>query len=373
MKRKKLCPLEVKAHGEVLPHPCSGADAALPPTPSTDLTPNEAEEIRTGSTPTAEVWSVQRDEVAVCGWVRGEAALMLSALALGQIRALLAAYPSTEWFTYLRGERTLLEGRIHGVAEEEDSGDDTNRREGYSIRELFVPQQIVTPGSAAVNPGQRLPQDVIGCLHSHHAMGAFCSQTDHDHQNWAVYVVVSAQGQDKGGLGFSYVAHVVQQLPCGSFYQRSARLLTEASAPDAQWLQAARARVHEHVADPSAVGAPHQLALPGTENPIWGWGGDPPSWYERYFTGMAEDQELRQRARVLLTEDTEDRAGNEESVSFFGTLRDLFFDLVNLKGEMEASSDAESRDAYIEHHTQMSDALDSVIEQVQDLLLVIRP
>lgn len=89
------------------------------------------------------------------------------------------------------------------------------------ITKCSVPPQHRS-GSNVKIPTMEIPNDVIGVLHSHHAMGAFFSGTDNEEFNtrYALSIVISTQFS-KGELpwtwfGFKYKAEGRVTLPCGS-------------------------------------------------------------------------------------------------------------------------------------------------------------
>lgn len=127
--------------------------------------------------------------------------LYLNTPVIAQINGLLAAEPHMEWLALLHGTRS------------------SDGRE-VQVHELRIPAQTRTYTRCALVHHELLTPDLVGVLHSHHAMGAWFSETDHITLNprFPVSVVVSTQQNcaiDRL-LGFSAYIHGTVVLPCGS-------------------------------------------------------------------------------------------------------------------------------------------------------------
>jgi len=89
----------------------------------------------------------------------------------------------------------------------------------YHISHLYFPPQTATGTSVDIPTGIAPKAGVIGALHSHVNMNAFFSQTDKDHSNWPLEIVLNAKG--------NYEAIARQQLKCGSWSKPDAKVLLE--------------------------------------------------------------------------------------------------------------------------------------------------
>lgn len=89
----------------------------------------------------------------------------------------LAADFATEWMAYLIGSMDATTGR-------------------GAITEMYFPPQSAS-GAHVEMPDEafRVRPGTIGAVHSHNTMAAFFSQTDRDHANWPIEIVINAKGE----------------------------------------------------------------------------------------------------------------------------------------------------------------------------------
>lgn len=130
-------------------------------------------------------WETKIDEVGECSKAPKNVEVKISPIVKVKIEALMEEYKSIEWLAYLLGE-------------------------GYSVKDIFIPEQTVTGGSVSdikCDEFNELP--IIGVMHSHHGMGSFFSQTDDSYinQNHDISIVVSKDGT-KGQVRW--------KTPCGA-------------------------------------------------------------------------------------------------------------------------------------------------------------
>jgi hypothetical protein len=115
----------------------------------------------------------------------------------------------TEWIAYFR------------------AGQDSETKD-WSIEEFYFPAQTATGTSVDVPTGVMPRAGMNGAVHSHVNMGVFWSQTDKDHSNWPIEIVINARGQ--------YEALVRIELKCGSFSKMAAEVkLLDSKISDEIW------------------------------------------------------------------------------------------------------------------------------------------
>ena len=103
--------------------------------------------------------------------------------------ALTSEMGNIEWLGYLKGFPT---------------------EDGYHIDGMVIPKQTVDSVSVEVDEGL-VDNDIIGTIHSHHGMGTFFSNTDHDYigSNNPIMLVIASNGNAK--------CAVRHTLACGNF------------------------------------------------------------------------------------------------------------------------------------------------------------
>lgn len=87
---------------------------------------------------------------------------------------------NTEWIALLIGE---LKAGTEG------------KEEAYYISKFYFPPQVASGSHVEVPTGIRPKPGTIGAIHSHVDMGVFFSQTDKDHSNWPVEIVINRKAQ----------------------------------------------------------------------------------------------------------------------------------------------------------------------------------
>lgn len=107
---------------------------------------------------------------------------------------LLAQRDKKEWLCYLLGEESA---------------------EGIKVTDVAFPNQIRSVASVEVTGDA--PAGCVGKLHSHNTMQAFFSNTDKEHFNWPLEVVVNSKGE--------YEAVCRIKLPCGHLMHRDTKLM----------------------------------------------------------------------------------------------------------------------------------------------------
>ena len=90
-------------------------------------------------------------------------------------------------------------------------------RHAAYIKEVYFPKQSVSAATVRRSPesGEILPA-TIASIHSHVRMAAFFSQTDVEHANWPVEIVLNARGE--------YKASMRVKLACGRFKRQDGRV-----------------------------------------------------------------------------------------------------------------------------------------------------
>ena len=182
--------------------------------------------------PAPETWSVPKEEkmpvVKECGWAP-RAAIQLSTNVYAGILALMDAYPSNEWLSYL-------------VADDQ----------GIMV-EMVIPEQIGRMASVHVTQAPEASTKIDGVIHSHHSMAALHSSTDDEHlvANHPISIVVAKKD---GIVHFHGMRSVT--LPCGSVLQSVVPI--QIVSPDQRaWLDEVRARIKDAPHMPSTAYAEH--------------------------------------------------------------------------------------------------------------------
>lgn len=128
--------------------------------------------------------------------------------------------PALMWETFIHATKAydcewiaLLFGKLG----KNDKGDDS-----YIIEKFYFPPQVASGAHVEVPTGVRPRPGVIGAIHSHVGMGAFWSQTDKDHSNWPVEIVVNRKAECK--------ALVRYKLKCGEWAKGDSEVWLEGAA-----------------------------------------------------------------------------------------------------------------------------------------------
>lgn len=130
----------------------------------------------------------QKSEQITCSLVKAPKVIM-EAMAKQKIEALMAAYPSQEWLSYMVGETEPI----------------------MRVKDIIIPPHAHASGGSAEAEPLHVPANCLGVLHSHHHMGAFHSGTDDAYvdRNYPLSITVAINGQ-----GLDFDAIMWQTTPC---------------------------------------------------------------------------------------------------------------------------------------------------------------
>lgn len=128
--------------------------------------------------------------------------------------------PALMWETFIHATKAydcewiaLLFGKL---------GKNDKNEDAYLIEKFYFPPQVASGAHVEVPTGVRPRPGTIGAIHSHVAMGAFWSQTDKDHSNWPVEIVVNRKAECK--------ALVRYKLKCGEWAKGDSEVWLEGAA-----------------------------------------------------------------------------------------------------------------------------------------------
>lgn len=160
-----------------------------------------------------EYWESELDCVEECSKAPEYVEVFVHMKAKMKFDALMGKYKDIEWLAYLLGDKSVI-----GLTETEAKSGKSNDK-SYVIRDIFIPEQVVTPGNVlkvTCPEFNKLP--IIGVLHSHHGMGTEFSKTDHDfvNENHDVSLVIT-HGKIAGQVRW--------KTPCGALKVVKAKVL----------------------------------------------------------------------------------------------------------------------------------------------------
>lgn len=176
-------------------------------------------------TPKKDYWESKEIEYLTACSLAKKPRVFITPYAVARIKAMLDAFPSTEWGADLLGRH------------EDDI---------YLIEDIYIFEQEVT--TTHITRKEDPHPDAIGVTHSHHHMGAFFSHTDdtYANENHDLSGVISTEPHN--GLPFKMIFTARVKTPCGK-YIRYDDIETEVfySLPDVKVEETEKGKVKEKV------------------------------------------------------------------------------------------------------------------------------